>query len=113
MNDNLQIARGQILYIAAPQDSIGSEQTNRRPAIVVSNNKCNEYSPVIDVVYLTTQNKAVLPTHVKIYSSPFPSIALCEHPTAIDKRRIENALGFCSDEEMKCIDNALRIALAL
>ena len=113
MNDNLQITRGQILYIAAPQDSVGSEQTYKRPAIVVSNDKCNEYSPVIDVVFLTTQNKAALPTHVKIYSSPCPSIALCEHPTAVDKRRIEDILGFCSDKEMERIDNALRIALAL
>lgn len=113
LNDSTEIKRGQILYIAGSQKSIGSEQTNLRPAVVVSNDKCNKFSPVIDVVFLTTQKKAHLPTHVKIYSAPRPSIALCEHPTAVDKSRIESLIGMCTENEIKQINAALRIALAI
>lgn len=113
MVNDIEIKRGQMYYIAGSSESIGSEQANIRPAIVVSNDKCNKFSPVIDVVFLTTQKKASLPTHVKIYSAPLPSIALCEHPTAVDKRRIKSYIGICSDDEIQRVNTALKIALGL
>ena len=56
----------------------GSEQGGGRPAVVVSNDMCNRYSPVITVVFLTTREKKDLPTHVQIKSSRYDSTALCE-----------------------------------
>ena len=35
----------------------GSEQHSDRPAVVVSNNKNNENSNVVEIVYMTTQPK--------------------------------------------------------
>lgn len=55
--------RGEIFYIERAGDSYGSEQQAGRPAIVVSNDKNNEYSSTLEVVYLTTQPKTEqLPT---------------------------------------------------
>ena len=39
-----------------------------RPAVIVSNDVCNEHSRVVEVVFLTTKEKPPLPTHVKINS---------------------------------------------
>lgn len=47
----------------------GSEQHSDRPAVVVSNNKNNENSNVIEIVYMTTQPKTDLPTHVTVRST--------------------------------------------
>ena len=57
-----EIKRGEIYYITfAPV--VGSEQHGGRPGIVVSNNMNNAHSNTIEVVYLTTQPKKMLPTH--------------------------------------------------
>ena len=52
-----QILRGEIYYVRPASVSVGSEQVAGRPAIVVSNDKANLYSPVVEMVYLTTKPK--------------------------------------------------------
>lgn len=50
--------RGDIFYIEATgYQTTGSEQRPGRPGIIVSNEKCNENSEVVEVVYTTTQPK--------------------------------------------------------
>ena len=75
MND---IKRGEMFYISRGGASYnGSEQHADRPAVVVSNNKNNENSNVVEVVYMTTQPKTDLPTHVTIRSTGFQYISCC------------------------------------
>ena len=57
------VHRGEIYHIHEIEVT-GHEQHSDRPAIVVSNDVGNEHSPVVEVVYLTTQKKNMLPTHV-------------------------------------------------
>ena len=67
MND---IKRGEMFYISRGRASYnGREQHADRPAVVVSNNKNNENSNVVEVVYMTTQPKTDLPTHVTVRST--------------------------------------------
>lgn len=73
-----EVKRGDIYYIVNNYQEEGSEQRAGRPAVVVSNDKGNQHSNVIEVVYLTTQPKTDLPTHIDIKSANRPSIALCE-----------------------------------
>ena len=49
--------RGQIYYIESNHQEIGSEQRAGRPAVIVSNDKNNENSTPVEVVYMTTQQK--------------------------------------------------------
>lgn len=109
------MTRGYIVFIKNDVEKVtGSEQGYSRPAIVVSNNLCNKHSPVIEVVYCTTsRTKHKLPTHVSIGSTPKRSIALCEAVFSVDKSRIENTLGHCTEWEMDAIDYALKISLGL
>ena len=71
----MDIKRGDIWYIESGY-SVGSEQRAGRPAIVVS-------SGTVEVVYLTTQPKRDLPTHVTISSLSRESTALCEQITSV------------------------------
>lgn len=105
--------RGEIYYIARSltYSSIGSEQDAGRPAIIVSNNKNNSNSEVIEVVYLTTQDKPELPTHVNIRSSRKPSTALCEQVNSISVERVGDYIGTATEAEMEAIDRALMISL--
>lgn len=105
--------RGEIYYIEKYSTQYGSEQSSGRPAIIVSNNKCNEFSDVLEVVYLTTQPKKDLPTHVVIRSIPKESTALCEQVTSVAKERFSDFIALASDKEMSQIDTALLISLDL
>lgn len=105
--------RGDIYFITRGYDEEGSEQRAGRPAIIVSNDKCNENSSVLEVVYLTTQPKTDLPTHVDIRSAPKSSVALCEQINSIFRDRFGEYIATCTDYEMMLIDAALQISLGL
>lgn len=108
----MDIKRGDIWYIESGY-SVGSEQRAGRPAIVVSNNRNNQYSGTVEVVYLTTQPKRDLPTHVTISSLSRESTALCEQITSVSTERFGSYRGAVTDEEMEDIEEAMMISLGL
>ena len=108
----MNITRGDIYYVDAI-DSVGSGQRGGRPAIVVSNDKCNQHSPVVEVVYLTTSPKTPLPTHVTVRSAPRVSTALCEQVHSVDTKRFGSYCGCCTQQELSAVDMALLISLGL
>lgn len=104
--------RGQIYYVyPRGYDYTGSEQGGGRPAIIVSNDVGNEFSRVVEVVFLTTREKKPLPTHVKICSARCPSTALCEQIETVDKERIGNYINEVTQAELKGIEKAILISL--
>ena len=105
--------RGEIYYIYPSGSEHESEQVAGRPAIIVSNNKGNGFSPVVEVVFLTTKEKNPLPTHVEILSCKRPSIALCEQIDTVSKSRIGKYNGKCTDEEMHKIDKAICVSVGI
>ena len=107
------IRRGEIIYIARGGATNGSEQFADRPAVVVSNDENNKHSGVIEVVYMTTQPKTDLPTHVTVRSTGRLSTVLCEQVSSVSTDRVNNYIGQVSEQEMKNIDIALMISLQL
>lgn len=108
----MEIYRGDIFYIYSTKNAMWSEQTDDRPAVVVSNDKCNEFSNCIEVVFLTSKEKKPLPTHVNVMCR-VPSTALCESVTTISKERVGEYIKQCTDEEMNRIEEAMMISLGL
>ena len=108
-----EIKRGEIYYIERDYKTVGSEQIAGRPAVIVSNEKNNEASATVEVVYLTTQPKADLPTHVTIRGTGKASTALCEQITTVSTERIGSFSGICNKQEMEAIDTALLISLGI
>lgn len=84
-----------------------------RPGIIVSNDIGNKHAPIVEVVYLTSREKKLMPTHVRIKSSPIPSIALCEQIETVYKKRIGKYLAKATMDEMKRIDKALAVSIGL
>ena len=104
--------RGDIFYIKGIEnDKVGGRKN--RPAVVVSNNANNRHSDRIEIVYLTTQPKADLPTHVTIRSTGQVSTALCESVNTVHEDRFENYAGKCTEQEMEHIDIALMTSLGI
>lgn len=108
----MNIRRGDIFYIL-PGSCVGSEQQAGRPAIIVSNDACNRNSSVVEVVYLTTQPKKDLPTHVTIRSSPKGGTALCEAIYSVSTERLSDYAGHVTNEEMAALEIAMLISLGI
>lgn len=106
------IRRGDIYYIEN-RYTVGSEQRGGRPAVVVSNDMNNQHSTTVEIVYLTTQPKADLPTHTAVAGMRSPSTTLCEQITTVSVERLGNYCGHVTDAEMDGIDAAMRISLGL
>lgn len=113
MENRRNIERGSMYYIEHSKAYEGSEQYAGRPAIVVSNDKLNATSDVVEVVYLTTQEKNDMPTHVQIRSSGRLSTALCEQIISVSTSRVNNYVGTVTDDEMRRIEAALMISLGI
>ena len=105
--------RGEIYYINSIFNEVGSEQRAGRPAVIVSNDKNNEQSGTVEIVYTTTRPKNDLPTHVLTRSTPAPSTILCEQITTVSKDRVETFIGKLTDTELQLVENALAISLGL
>ena len=71
MHTENEYHRGEIFFINEGESS-GSEQGGARPGIIVSNDIGNKHAPIVEVVYLTSREKKLMPTHVRIKSSPIP-----------------------------------------
>jgi len=108
----MSIRRGDIYYVR-PGLTCGSEQRGGRPAVVVSNDQCNETSTVVEVVYLTTRDKTPLPTHAAVFSSGRSSLALCEQITSVSTSRVGDLVGHVTARELRDIDRALRVSLGI
>lgn len=106
------VRRGDIFYVGGGT-ATGSEQRANRPAVVVSNDAGNRYASIVEMVYLTTREKASLPTHVRINSAERPSLALCEQIVTACKSRLERRIGSVTAEEMQNIDKALKRSLGI
>lgn len=109
----MEIYRGDIFYVYRnAYDVTGSEQDSGRPGVIVSNNIGNEKSEIVQVVYLTSQEKTPMPTHTEVVCK-LPSVAICEQVCTVSKKRLGDYIKTCTDDEMRRIDECLRISLAL
>lgn len=85
MNKSVPAKRGDIFYISNSK-CYATDPSNAegRPAIVVSSDKLNEHADVVEVVYLTTKEKRLMPTHAEVLCK-IPSTALCETIYTVNK----------------------------
>lgn len=108
-----EIKRGDIFYINNNRGQSGSEIKKDRPAVVVSADFLNAHSDVVVIVFLTSQPKKDMATHVTIRSTGRVSEALCEQPTSVSIAKLNNYIGQVTDNEMQQIDLALMTAMHL
>lgn len=111
--------RGDIYLVDFGENIDTKKQCGIRPAIIVSNNKANEHSPVITVVPLTSKifKKRFMPTHVYIPAGcglSCGSLALAEQVEAVDKVRLLEKKGkITSDVIMEKITRAIQIQIGV
>ena len=111
--------RGDIYYVDFGEYTDSCKQRGVRPAMVISNNRANEHSPVITVVPMTsrTYKKRFMPTHVYVPRCSGSgldknSLALAEQVEAIDKTQLREYKGTVTDARiMEQITRVLQIQI--
>lgn len=105
--------RGDVYYVKAVGYSFGDERSADRLALIVSNDKNNTFSNVVEIVYLTSQEKKDLPTHVKVRCKGVPSTVMCEQINSIAKSRLTEHMATLTPSEMQMVDIALSISIGV
>ena len=114
------MTRGEV-YWADLSPRSGSEQTGRRPVIVVSHDGFNQapgWRSVLAVPISATSSGARFgPTVVGIPSGvagmPKISYALCHQVTTLDRAKLTKRAGALPPEVLKSVEEGLRAALDL
>lgn len=105
--------RGDIFYVAHGKNyNTNPKDITGRPAIIVSSDELNKYSPLVEVVYLTSYNKRELPTHVSVYCHR-TSTAVCENLDTVKKENLCTFVRHLSDEEMTRVEHGILISLGM
>jgi len=108
--------RGEI-WLTALEPVKGSEIGKTRPALVISNNKNNEFSSTITVIPITSSLEKVYPFEVAIlkYKTGLKSDSKikCNQIRTVDRERLIKPLNKISMQIMKKVENALLIHLEI
>jgi mRNA interferase MazF len=113
----MNIKRGDICIVAL-HPVVGKEISKTRPAIIVSNDKNNAFSGTVTILPITSKNlKKIYPFEVFLPKGsgnlPKDSKVKADQIRTLDKSRIVSILGKLGESEVKSVEKALKIHLAL
>lgn len=114
----MDIRKGDIVFVDNPfQSPHGAVICGSRPAVVIQNNKGNEYSNNIIVAYLTSQLKRIeMTTHVILQWYPGlkkTSMVQAEQIATISKSDVTCVIDHLRPEDQVRVDQAIKASLAL
>ncbi len=107
--------RGSV-YLVNLDPTVGSEIRKTRPAVVISGDIMNEHSPLVIVTAITERKEPKfdeVPMRPPEGGVSKPSVIVPTQVRTVDKQRLAEFLGRCSDETMRELNTSLEITLGL
>ena len=104
--------RGDVYWVNF-DPAIGSEITKMRPAVIISNNISNISISRVQVIPLTSNTSKVYPCETLVFVKNKMAKAMADQITTVDKLRINNLIGVLTSQELKTINNILKLQLDL
>jgi mRNA interferase MazF len=93
--------------------SIGGEIQKRRPAVIVSNNASNKFLNRVQVVPLTSSSDRLYPSEAYVVVNGKRGKAMADQLTTVSKSRLIDMMGRLSGTDMRKVEQAIRVQLAL
>jgi len=111
------IKRGD-MYYADLKHGAGSEQSGRRPVLIIQNDVGNKHSTTVIIAAITSKirRKHTMPTHCRIqaqYGLTGVSYILLEQIHTIDKSRLSTYIGTLDAKKLRKVNKALRVSVGL
>ncbi len=114
--NNLVVKRGDVLLVDF-EPTLEGEANKIRPAVVISNNANNNFSPTITVLPLSTNTRKLYPFQVFLESSitglDSDSKAQAEQVRTMSKKRVKGFVKSLPEEIVERLEQALRLHLGL
>lgn len=107
----MDIRRGQVWWWNCPEHNREHIEKGTRPVVVVSNDTCNTYSPVVTVVPFTTSIKRPYPQQVPVIFNGSVSVAIADQLTSIPVSELERFVCTLQDFQMEQVDKAIAVQL--
>ena len=108
--------RGEIWQVSL-EPVAGHEIGKTRPALVISNDKNNEYSSTVTLIPITASIEKIYPFEVFISGEdsglPLDSKIKCNQIRTVDKLRLLKLVGEISAEIIKKVEEALLIHIGI
>jgi len=108
----MKIKRGDVFWVSF-DPSIGGEIKKKRPAVVVSTDKANPHLNRVVVVPLSSKISRIYPSETKILFQAKENKAMTDQIRTISKRRLISKIGNLPLEEMKKIEDKIKLFLEL
>jgi mRNA interferase MazF len=104
------IRRGEV-FLVNFDPTVGSEAKKTRPAVVVSNDINNAYSPIVSISPITSNVKRIYSFEVEIRANTAglskKSKVMVNQTRAVDKIRLIRSMGILPEKIMEKINEAL------
>jgi mRNA interferase MazF len=92
---------------------MGTEIRKTRPAVVVSNDSANAFGTRVVVLPVTSNVSSLYPGEALVRVAGKPCRVLGDQVRSVDKRRLRGRVGSLSREDLRAVEEALRITLDL
>ncbi len=100
------------IYLVNFDQTIGHDVNKARPAVIITNNINNEYSPVLTVIPLSSNTTRVYPFEVVLPAGnglENESKIMVNQIRTVHKKRLIKKMATVSDDIMKKIEAAIRL----
>jgi len=108
----MKIKRGDVFWVSF-DPSISGEIKKKRPAVVISTDKANPYLNRVVVIPLSSKISRIYPSEARISFQDKESKAMADQIRTISKRRLISKIGSLPLEEMKKIEDKIKLFLEL
>jgi mRNA interferase MazF len=93
------------------EPSIGGEIKKKRPAVIISNDPSNKFLNRVQVVPLTSKTDRLYPSEALVLFEGKESKAMADQLATVSKVRLFKRAGIISAEDMRKIEEAVKIQL--
>jgi mRNA interferase MazF len=91
--------------------SIGGEIKKKRPAVIISNDASNRSLNRVQIVPLTSKTERLYPSEAVVVFEGKESKAMADQLATVSKIRLFRRAGILSQEDMRKIEEAIKIQL--
>jgi mRNA interferase MazF len=106
------LRRGDVVWVAL-DPTHGTEIRKTRPAVVISNDSCNRHGARVVVLAITSNVSSLYPGEARIEVSGKPARVLGDQIRSVAKGRLRSRIGRLRQEELRDVEDAVRVTLGL